>query len=202
MRLRPRQVVYAADQGIETALFPLDTLLSVVAHMRDGSTVEVGTIGDEGTAAVGALLGEPRSLFEYACEVAGTAIAIPVDRMTRILRTHDSFRIAAERFLRNHFFMLAQRSACHRLHTILQRSASWLLRSNDFRRDRIVLTHEHLAAMLGTRRPGVSIALAKLQKSGCITHGARYITIVDRSRLERLACECYSTINQQYRRKI
>jgi hypothetical protein len=42
------------------------------------------------------------------------------------------------------------------------------------------------------------VALANLERLGCITHGTRYVTIIDRRRLERVTCECYATAKGRF----
>lgn len=199
VRVKAPHAAYTIEQPIETVMFPLDAMFSVVTHLRDGSSIEVMTIGSEGMLPIPPLLGAKRVSLDYTCAVSGAAIAVPEARFQSLMRENPAFEQAARRFLLRYMRSLAQRVACNRLHTILQRGARWLLRAHDCGRDRIPLTHEHLAALLGSRRAGVSVALAKLQKTGCIIYGARYVTVVDRSRLEQAACECYAVLNQRFR---
>jgi Mn-dependent DtxR family transcriptional regulator len=62
----------------------------------------------------------------------------------------------------------------------------------------IRITHELLAATLGVQRPSVTLALKELQSSGLIVSGRARITILDRDRLEAIACECYGELNKRY----
>jgi hypothetical protein len=95
--------------------------------------------------------------------------------------------------------MLGQMAACNRLHTVFERCARWLLMTQDrVRSDRIRLTHEYLAMMLGTQRSGVTIAAGTLQKAGFISYGHGVITILDRGGLEGSSCECYGVAREQF----
>jgi CRP-like cAMP-binding protein len=49
----------------------------------------------------------------------------------------------------------------------------------------LALTHEFLGLMLGTHRPGVTLALQGLERAGFITTGRGKITILDRKALEK-----------------
>jgi CRP-like cAMP-binding protein len=69
-------------------------------------------------------------------------------------------------------------------------------------RDRFDLTQEFLAEMLGVRRPGVTVAMGFLEKSGFIAHGRGNITVVDRPGLEKASCECYRTIKERHAKLI
>lgn len=59
------------------------------------------------------------------------------------------------------------------------------------------LTQEFLGQMLGTRRASVSVAAGTLQKAGMIRYTRGNVTILDRGKLERAACDCYDIIQVQ-----
>jgi CRP-like cAMP-binding protein len=96
----------------------------------------------------------------------------------------------------------AQTAACNRLHNIEQRLARWLLITQD-RVDSAMLniTHDFLATMLGTDRPTVSLAAGILQDRQIIEYTRGAVQILDRTKLEECACECYGVI-QQYNHEI
>ena len=92
---------------------------------------------------------------------------------------------------------VSQTAACNRLHNVEQRFARWLLlfqaRSDS---DSLVITHDFLAAMLGTDRPSVSVAAGNFQRRQVIEYQRGTVKILNRRKLEKLACECYSVIQQ------
>jgi CRP-like cAMP-binding protein len=99
------------------------------------------------------------------------------------------------------FEAVSQAAACNRLHVIEQRCAKWLLMSEDrVGRPAFDLTQEFLAEMLGVRRPGVTMTMGILQRRGLIAQGRGHITVLDRSGLERTACECYPLIRAEQAR--
>jgi CRP-like cAMP-binding protein len=88
-----------------------------------------------------------------------------------------------------------QLAACNRLHDVGERLARWLLMSHDrIRSDIMPLTQEFLGQMLGTRRSSVSMAATALQKGGMITYTRGNVTIVDKRKLAKAACDCYEII--------
>jgi Mn-dependent DtxR family transcriptional regulator len=62
------------------------------------------------------------------------------------------------------------------------------------------MTQELIANMLGVRREGVTEAAGQLQKDGLISYRRGHITVLDRDRLERRACECYAVVKKEYER--
>jgi hypothetical protein len=60
----------------------------------------------------------------------------------------------------------------------------------------LVITHDFLAAMLGTDRPSVSLAAGNFQRRQAIEYKRGAVKIFNRRKLEKLACECYEAIQQ------
>jgi CRP-like cAMP-binding protein len=79
-----------------------------------------------------------------------------------------------------------------------QQLCRWLLLSLDRLPDNhLKITQELIASMLGVRREGVTEAAGKLQKQGVIRYSRGQITVLDRPKLERLACECYAVVKRE-----
>ena len=62
--------------------------------------------------------------------------------------------------------------------------------------DEFPLTHEHLALMLGVRRPSVSEIARKLKEGGLINYTRGNLVVLDRRGLEACSCECYQLIRE------
>ena len=194
----PEQI-YEAGLPIYEAYFPIDCVLSVVTQMRDGSSIEVGTIGREGVSAIPLLLGATTSANESYCQVPGWAVVISSDLFRQLLDTDDHFRNVLNRFLQAYVNMLGQLAACNGMHSVYERCARWLLLTQDrVGSDHIALTHEYLAMMLGARRSGVTIAAATLQQAGFIRYAHGHIEILNRTGLEDASCECYAVARAQF----
>jgi len=61
----------------------------------------------------------------------------------------------------------------------------------------LTMTQELIANMLGVRREGVTEAAGKLDKLGVIRYARGHITVLDRSKLESLCCECYGVVRKE-----
>jgi CRP-like cAMP-binding protein len=73
------------------------------------------------------------------------------------------------------------------------RLARWLLMADDrVDGDELPLTQEFLSVMLGTPRPGVTVAVKALVRAGFISTRRSRITVIDRNALEKHANGTYS----------
>jgi CRP-like cAMP-binding protein len=198
--LRTTQQIYKAGLPIREVYFPIDSVLSVVTQMRDGGSIEVGTVGREGVSAIPLLLGATTSANESYCQVPGCAVVITSDHFRSLLRAaNDRFRSVLDRFLQAYVNMLGQLAACNGRHSIHERCARWLLLTQDrVNSEKIALTHEYLAMMLGARRSSVTIAAATLQEAGFIRYTRGSIVILNRRGLEEASCECYAVARDQF----
>jgi len=168
--------------------------------MYDGGSIEVGTVGREGVSAIPLLLGATTSANESYCQVPGRAVVISSDHFRRLLAANDDrFRSVLDRFLQAYVNLLGQLAACNGKHSVYERCARWLLLTHDrVNSDKIALTHEYLAMMLGARRSGVTIAAAALQQAGFIRYARGHIVILNRAGLEEASCECYAVAREQF----
>jgi CRP-like cAMP-binding protein len=191
LTLSLRQTLHDAAQPIEHIYFVEEGITSVLTIMTDDSAIEVGMIGTEGMVGVSVLLGDwpaPRVIVQ----IPGKALRMPVALCKRAFDESADVRTAMLRFAGMMLRLSSQTAACNRLHSIEQRCARWLLMAHDrVRTDRIPMTHEFLASMLGVRRAGVTTTAGELQRSGLISYRQGEITIRDRDGLEALACECF-----------
>lgn len=203
VRLAYRATIYDLGGPINFLYFPIDAVISVVTVMRDGTQIEVVTIGREGVTGAQVLLDGGVATALTWCQVAGEAYRIDVGNFRRLCETHPEFRAIAERFLSAQLDVMAQAIACNRLHYVSERCARWLLMTYDrVGRADFPLTHEALATMLGVRRAGVSIAAAALQQAGYIRYVRGKFTVIDRIGLETASCECYGANNEALSRRL
>ena len=178
--------------------FPLSGMISLLAVMKQGNSVEVATVGREGT--VGAMSGfGPRHAFTRAIvQVEGTAARISTQHFQEAMKKSASLREIVVRYNEGLLAQVQQTAACNALHDLEQRLCRWLLQTQDRAGgDMITLTHEFLSQMLAVRRTTVTLVARSLQDAGAIEYRRGKIRIVDRRKLEKRACECYKVVSQQ-----
>jgi len=198
VRLSLHHVIHEARETIKSGYFLNDGLGSVLTVQPDGKSVEVGLIGNEGFIGLPVVFGFKTSGLRVVTQGDGTGFRVGVNALKNILEHCPEL----ERRLLRYAMILAMQStqlaACNRLHDVVERLARWLLMSQDRIGGKILpLTQEFLGQMLGARRASVSVAASALQKAGMIAYTRGNVTIVDRSRLEDAACDCYQIIRQQ-----
>jgi CRP-like cAMP-binding protein len=194
-----RQPVYQPGVPIDAVYFPIDCVFSVVTQMADGSLIEVGTIGREGTTAVPLIMGATATPTDSFCQVEGRAWKTAADSFLALLASSRPFHRSMFGYLQAYVNVLGQLAGCNGMHSVLERCARWLLLTQDrIGRPDFSMTHEFLAAMLGSRRSGVTVAALTLQGAGYIRYTHGKITVLNRAGLEATACECYEISRQQF----
>jgi len=190
-------VLHEAGAKLDFAYFPNRGLISFVVAMEDSKTAEAGVVGNEGFAGIPAAVGLSRSPLQAVVQISGDGFRVEVEALQKILESAPHLQLLLSRFAVVQGMQVAQTAACNRLHEIEQRLARWLLMAQD-RVDSGVLpiTHDFLATMLGTNRSSVSLAAATLRKKNLIRYTPGAVTIVNRKKLEALACECYGIMQQ------
>jgi CRP-like cAMP-binding protein len=176
-------------------------MISVVATLQDGDSIEIGMVGREGMHSVSAILSEDSPFQNAMVQLPGHALRLRTRTLRQEMQADDALQRLLLRYVQATMGALAQSAACNRLHLLVQRCARWLLASHDRAgADKFPMTHEFLAMMLGVHRPGVTIAARALQESALITYHHGTMTVLDRQGLEAAACECYRVIQAEFDR--
>jgi CRP-like cAMP-binding protein len=202
LKVRVGEPLFQHGFPIVDVYFPNGGVYSVTNQMKDGSLVEVATVGTEGMIGVGVFLGDFVGAGTSLQQVPNGALpAMPARLFFDMVLSEPSFRDLIARYSRAYMLNVMQCTACNALHHLDQRCARWLLQTQDrVGADEFLLKHEFLAIMLGTQRPTVSHVLGSLQKAGLISTHYGHIRILNRPGLESMSCECYEAINAQFAR--
>ncbi|HET7817326.1 MAG TPA: Crp/Fnr family transcriptional regulator [Sphingomicrobium sp.] len=199
VELRGDDHVQRSGTDVEWSYFPYgSTMISLVVSLSDGRSVEVASIGREG--AVGGIVscGHAPAFADARVQVAGPALRVPM-AMLEDAKGRSTF--LANIFCRFSDYLLAQvqqSAACNVFHTIQQRAARWLLTAQDRAGDRIELTQEELAGLLGVQRTTVNAVVGNLQDEGLIAVRRGRVFVTDRAGLGRRSCECYAALQRHF----
>jgi CRP-like cAMP-binding protein len=197
--LSPNQVLYEQGDQIDTIYFPLDAVISSLAIMEDGTTVETSMLGRESLVGISSLLGSGSSRQWIWVLLSGTALSMDAKTLERVFVQNETALRAFLRSYRNQVTQVAQRCVCNTRHTILERLCCWLLMIHDrVGGDNLKLTQEMIASRLGARRAGITVAAGMLQEMHAIEYRRGQLHIKDRQVLEHAACECYDMMRAEF----
>lgn len=200
VRLASGTVLYEPDEAVEHVYFLTNALVSIVSMSSDGGTVEIGMIGYEGMVGVPAILGGVMP-YRVIVQMGGDAFRIRGRRLYEEFRSNPFLRDLLLKYTNTFLIQIAQSSICNCYHTLQERFCRWLLVARDaVRSDVLILTHDVIARLLGTRRASVTVAAGLLQRAGLIKISRGQITILDARGLEAMSCECYSILRNGVRR--
>lgn len=194
------EMLFRQGETIQKVYFPITAVLSLVTTLKDGSTIEMSTIGNEGTTAAPIYLGGV-SLANVTClcQIPGESLWMDSQVFREATDRSKKLRAVMGLYVLALLVQVGQAVACNALHSTLERAARWLLTSHDrVRTDKFELTQEFLSYMLGVRRASVTVAARTLQAAGLIRYQHGTITILDRTGLEEVACECYPVMRAAF----
>jgi len=192
-------ILLEPHESIETIYFPQRAMISLVSIMMDGSTTEIGLIGNEGMIGLPAILGGNSTTSRTIVQVSGSALEISAEIIRQEFQRGGKLYQLLLLYTQALLTQVSQSAACNRQHNIEERLARWLLSVQDcILQDELPLTQEFIANMLGTRRSGVTVAAGILQQAGIIRYSRGRITILDQKGLEGTACECYHLVQDEF----
>jgi len=196
-----RDVIYEPGSDQPWVYFPTDSIVSLLYVMEDGSSAEIAIVGCEGLVGISLFMGGSTTPSRAVVQSAGHA-----------------FRMRAQ-FIRDEFFLagpvqqlflcytqalltqMGQTAVCNRHHSVDQQMCRWLLMSLDrLSSNKLTMTQELIANMLGVRREGVTEVAGNLQRAGLIEYKRGHITVLDRPKLELRTCECYEVVRKEFAR--
>lgn len=196
-----RQVLLPREAPATHVYFPTAGMCSMVEETPGGDPIEVALIGREGFVGVPMLLGVDAAPELVIGQVAGAALQLEVGAFRAAVQADPALSRILLRYTQAMISMIAQASACNRLHNVEERAARWLLMTHDrVGGDAFALTQEFLAQMLGVRRQAVNVAAGILARAGFIGHVRGEIRILDRAGLEGVACPCYAATRRVFAR--
>jgi CRP-like cAMP-binding protein len=201
--VRPRRddVLYERGSKMEFVYFPESGTISLLAPVAEGDAVEVGTVGNEGMGGLSVALGGDTSPHRATMQIPGRVLRMRAADFRELVPPGHPLHLLALRYAEAFTMQISQSVACNRVHTVSQRLARWLCITHDrVGSEEFPLTQEVIAQMLGVRRQTVSEVASEFQSARLIDYRLGRVTIENRQKLERAACECYATVRAYFER--
>ena len=193
--LTVNQVLYELGDKMDHIYLPLDSVVSGLAIMEDGTTVETSMIGRESMVGISTILGSGLSRQWVWVTISGHAIQLEARSLEKLFVQNEAALKSLLRCYRSIITQVSQRCVCNTRHTIMERLACWLLMVHDrVGGNKLSLTQEMIASRVGARRAGITVAAGMLHEMGGIDYRRGQLHIRSREVLESTVCECYNTM--------
>ncbi len=195
------QVIYESGAQMTHVYFPTNCIISLLYLMENGATAEIGVTGYEGVVGIALFMGGQTTPNRAVVQSAGRAYKMSAKVLQAEFNKGGQFQQSLLRYTQALITQISQTAVCNRLHSVEQQLCRWLLLSYDrLHSDKLVMTHNLIANMLGVRREGITLAAKQLQERGVISYVRGTITLLDRPKLETIVCECYGVVKNEYDR--
>jgi CRP-like cAMP-binding protein len=195
------QVLYESGSKLRHVYFPTTSIVSLLYVMEDGASAEIAVVGNEGLVGVALFMGGETTPSRSVVQSAGHAYRLKGQFLKDEFTRAAALQHLLLRYTQALLTQMAQTAVCNRHHSVDQQLCRWLLLSLDrLPSNKLTMTQELIANMLGVRREGVTEAAGKLQVAGLIQYSRGQITVLDRPGLERAACECYQVVKKEFDR--
>ena len=204
VNLSQSEVLYEANEKLQYIYFPNTTTASLLCLLEDGVSVEVANVGNEGLIGFSAIIGRNETLTQAIVNVEGSAYRMSIKALRNVLARSDGRRagklkMLMLRYAQNLFLQMSQFAACNRRHSTEQQLSCWLLTKFDrINSNRLIITQEAIAFLLGVRRETITEMAKRLQNAGLIEYRRGEIDLINREQLEKNACECYQIIKETW----
>jgi len=192
------EVLYESGTASKYVYFPTDSIVSLLYVMEDGNSAEISVVGKEGVVGISVFMGGGSTPSRAIVQSAGHVYRLAGQWLKDEFNRDPGMRVLMLRYTQALITQMAQTAVCNRHHSIDQQLCRWILLSLDrLPSNKLNMTQELIANMLGVRREGVTQAAGILQHSGAIEYKRGHITVLDRPQLERLCCECYAVVRKE-----
>lgn len=204
-RLRPasfseKTTLYEQGERIKQVYFPETAVISLFGLTKDGASVEVANIGNEGVAGLPLFFGIDSSPGRAVTEFPGNTFQMRAEDF-KAASHREPLKALLLRYTHALLMQTFQSAICNRFHSVEQRCARWLLNHQDrAMAHEFPFTHEFLAEMLGATRSTVSEAVEHLERERLIESSRGKIRIINRKGLQSIACECYGVVREEFER--
>jgi CRP-like cAMP-binding protein len=191
-------VLYESGVPLRYVYFPVDCVISLLYVLENGASAEISVVGKEGLVGVSLFIGSETTSSRAIVQSGGSAYRLTGRRLMQASERRGELLHILLRYTQSLLTQMAQTAVCNRHHSVDQQLCRWLLLSLDrLTSNKLAVTQELIASLLGVRREGVTAAAGKLQKLGVISYIRGHITVLNRPRLEQLSCECYGVVKKE-----
>jgi len=195
------KVLYESGGRLEHVYFPTTCIVSLLYVLENGASAEIAVVGNEGILGISLFMGGETTPSRGVVQSAGFGYRLPAALLKQEFDRAGPVLRLLLRYTQALITQMTQTAVCNRHHSVEQQLCRWLLLSLDrLSSSSLKMTQELIANMLGVRREGVTEAAGNLQRAGLIRYKRGRIDVIDRTQLEKTACECYAVVKAEFDR--
>jgi CRP-like cAMP-binding protein len=181
--------------------FPTSGIVSLIYALEDGSSSEIALVGNEGMIGISIYMGGESLPTSTEVQCAGEAYRLSRKVMKHEFGLGGKLQHLALLYTQALIVQTSQMAVCNQHHSVEQRLCRWILMSMDrLQGEKLTVTQEQIALLLGVRRESITVVAGGLQKEGMITYARGNMTVVDRKQVEARSCECYEAVKVECER--
>ena len=192
--------LFKFDGKLSHVYFPINAIVALKSELRNGSSSDYATVGNEGIVgaieSVCSLIGIHHAFIQnegLSFKLNASFVKIDFDKSS-------IFRQLILRYFQALMMNAAQLAICNRYHSVEQQVCRALLSTFDrSASNTFFLTQKMISETLGIRREAAGAVTIKLQHMGLIDYTRGVIQIINTTGIERLSCECYMVIKNEYK---
>ena len=190
--------LYESGAHLQHVYFPIEGIVSLLYVTQGGNSAELAVVGCEGMIGVSLFMGGETTPNRAVVQSACKAYRLPAHVLKAHFAEGGALQLILLKFTQALITQISQTAVCKLHHSVDQQLCRWLLLSLDrLPENKLQMTQELIANMLGVRRQGVTESAGKLEEEGLISYSRGLITVLDRPRLEKRACECYAVVKSE-----
>jgi CRP-like cAMP-binding protein len=200
------KVLYDTGGQLQHAYFPTTAIVSLHYVLESGASAEIAGVGNEGVVGISLFMGGKTTTSLATVQTGGSGYRLKARFLMEEFNRSGGRRAGVMqnlllRYTQALMTQMSQTAVCNRHHSVEQQLCRWLLSAIDrLPSNELTITQELIASMLGVRREGITVAAGNLQSAGLISYRRGHITVLDRSGLESLGCECYNVVKKEFYR--
>jgi CRP-like cAMP-binding protein len=193
--------LYESGGHLQHVYFPVEGIVSLLYVTQGGNSAELAVVGSEGLVGISLFMGGETTPNRAVVQSACKAYRLPAHALKTQFAEGGAMQLILLKYTQTLITQISQTAVCNLHHSVDQQLCRWLLLSLDrLPANRLQMTQELIANMLGVRRQGVTESARKLEQDGLITYKRGLITVLDRPGLEQRACECYAVVRNETER--
>lgn len=197
-----RSVLFEASANARYSWFPTGSAVAAYVIADEGGKVtEVCQIGREGV--IGAIVSDGNSCtFPRAIvRAGGRFLRISNIELEKVKEERPSVRRWLNRYADCLLAQVFQETYCGKTHSVVQRTAKWLLDAQERTgSDEVAMTQENLAELLGVGRSFVNRVVNDMRAQGLVETRRSVLRIRDEAALRAKSCDCHSIVSHHFKR--